>query len=324
MSKLNLVHLNGLRAVEAVGRLGSLQAAASELGVSIGAISQQVIKAEQQLQLQLFERTSRGMVPTDVAEPVLDRLSAGFRHLSGAVALALKSDDTVLTISVAPVFAARWLVHRIGAFSERFPTIRLRMEASDRLIDPSSSDVDLCIRVGRGDWPGVRTELLLEQKVFPVCTPAMAKRLQSPADLLDVPIVEDGRAMFSWDVWLAAAGLPGRSVCTRHVFSEASLCLDAALAGQGVLLAWQTIASQQLQQGQLVAPFGPAVPTGLAHYFVSPEGARRNDKVDAFKRWLRGELHEDMTRLAKAIPFLGDPFLEGPFLKGPFLKGECG
>lgn len=304
MSNLNLVHLNGLRAVEAVGRLGSLQAAADELGVSVGAVSQQVIKTEQQLRLQLFERTSRGMVATPIAEAVLARLTQGFHDLSGAIGMALKSDDSVLTISVAPVFAARWLVHRVSAFSERFPNIRLRMEASDRLVDPASSDVDLCIRVGRGNWPGAHVELLLEQRVFPVCSPSLAASVKSPEDLLDLPVIIDGRAMFSWDVWLSAVGLAGRPIKRRHEFSEASLCLDAAMAGQGVLLAWETIASHRLQVGQLAVPCGPVVKTGLGHYFVSAKGARRNAKVETFKRWLRDELEMDIRNLHAAAPVL--------------------
>lgn len=304
MKNLKMVHLNGLRAVEAVARLGSLPMAAQELGVSIGAVSQQVIKTEQQLGRHLFERTSRGMVPIETAEFVLARLSEGFRHLSGAVGLALKNDEKVLTISVAPVFAARWLVHRIAAFSERFPNISLRMEASDHLIDPATSDVDLCIRVGRGQWPGTRAELLYEQRVFPVCSPGLAANLKTPSDLLRLPVVIDARAMFSWDIWLAAVGLEGIPIRPYHSFSEASLCLDAAISGQGVLLAWQTIASHHLQQRQLVAAFGPAVKTGLAHYFVTADNARRSEKVETFKRWLRAELEGDMALLARVVPFL--------------------
>ncbi|MDQ0420077.1 DNA-binding transcriptional LysR family regulator [Peteryoungia aggregata LMG 23059] len=302
MKNLNQVHLNGLRAVEAVARLGSLQAAAEELGVSIGAVSQQVIKTEQQLGRPLFERTSRGMVPVETATDVLARLSDGFRHLSGALALARRSDDSLLTISVAPVFAARWLVHRIAAFSERFPEIGLRIDANDRLTDAIQTDLDLRIRVGRGHWPGFKAELILEQRIAPLCTPAMAATLAKPSDILDLPKVIDGRAMFTWDVWLSAVGLAGAEIRARHTFSEASLCLDAAIAGQGVMLAWQTIASHQLQHGQLVAPFGPAVKTGFGHYFVTAENARRSDKVEKFKRWLKREIEEDMERLAKAAP----------------------
>src|ERR1700761_6799166 len=113
MKNLNAVHLNGLRALEAVGRLGSLQSAAEELGVTIGAISQQVIKAESQLGRQIFERTPKGMVATDAGVGILARLGEGFQALSEAVMAAQHRDDTILTISVAPVLAARWLVHRL-------------------------------------------------------------------------------------------------------------------------------------------------------------------------------------------------------------------
>ncbi|NKN35088.1 LysR family transcriptional regulator [Agrobacterium sp. a22-2] len=301
MQNLNLVHLNGLRAVEAVGRLGSLQAAATELGVSIGAVSQQVIKSEQQLGRQLFERTPKGMVATEVGQVILARLGEGFRLLSSAVAAAHRRDENVLTISVAPVFAARWLVNRLGSFSERCPDISLRIDASSSLTDPATSDIDLCIRVGRGTWPGVRSELLLEQQVFPVCTPTLAARLKAPADLLNLPVIRDGRAMFSWDVWLREVGLAGRPVESRHVFNEASLCLDAAISGQGVMLAWQTLASHAIQAGQLVVPFGPWAKTGDGHYFVTAENARRSERIEAFKRWLREELAADMAKLKQVV-----------------------
>ena len=305
MRNLNLIHLNGLRAVEAVGRLGALPAAAEELGVSVGAVSQQVIKAEQQLHHKLFERQPKGMVPTEAGRDILPRLAEAFRLLSGAVAAAHHRNDRLLTISVAPVFAARWLVYRLGAFSERHPDINLRIDATTRLVDPAVSDVDLCIRVGKGHWPGARSELLLEQRIFPVCAPALAERLSGPEDLLDLPAIIDGRAMFSWDAWLGAVGLAGRTVNVRHVFNEASLCLDSAISGQGVMLAWQTIASHAIRAGQLVVPFGPWVATGDGHYLVTADTARPDPKVQAFRRWLKEELAEDMERLAQAAPDRG-------------------
>lgn len=301
MKNLNLVHLNGLRAVEAVGRLGSLPAAAEEMGVSVGAVSQQVIKAEQQLRHKLFDRQPKGMVPTDAGVQILPRLAEAFRLLSGAVASAHHRNDDVLTISVAPVFAARWLVYRLGAFSERHPEISLRLDASTRLVDPATSDVDLCIRVGKGQWPGTQAELLLEQRIFPVCAPALAEPLSSRKELLALPVIIDGHAMFSWDLWLDAAGLSGRTVNTRHVFNEASLCLDSAISGQGVMLAWQIIASHAIRAGQLTVPFGPWVRTGDGHYLVTAEGARKNAKVDAFKAWIREELDRDMAALEEVI-----------------------
>ncbi|WP_117190634.1 LysR substrate-binding domain-containing protein [Rhizobium terrae] len=290
MKNLNLVHLNGLRALEAVGRLGSLQAAAEELGVSIGAVSQQVIKAEAQLGQPVFHRLPKGMAPTDAARPMLARLTDGFQSLSEAVGLGRQRDDTLLTISVAPVFAARFLVHRLDRFTSLHPEIRLRIEATTAMADFVTDGVDLGIRVGAGKWPGVDAELLLSQLVFPVCAPALAERLKEPADILRLPAIVDGRAMFSWEVWFRAAGLEPVPMTVRHVFNEASLCLDATIAGEGVMLAWQTLAAYALEQGRLVEPFDIRAATGFGHYFVTRAGSRPPPKVRAFHAWLRGEL----------------------------------
>lgn len=294
MKNLNSVHLNGLRAVEAVGRLGSLQAAADELGVTIGAVSQQVIKAEAQLGRPLFERTPKGMTVTETGASVLARLREGFQALSAAVALAQHRDDNILTISVAPVFAARWLVYRLDRFAGRHPDIRLRIDATTQLVNPATSDVDIGIRVGSGHWLGVKSELLLAQEIFPVVTPQIAATLREPADLLKVPAVIDGHAMFKWDVWLREAGLSGRCMEERHVFNDASLCLDAAMAGQGAMLAWQTLAAYALEQKCLIDPFGIRAKTGFGHYFITAEGVREAKKITAFKAWIREEMEESM------------------------------
>ncbi|OBZ95932.1 LysR family transcriptional regulator [Pararhizobium polonicum] len=300
MKDLNTVHLNGLRAVEAVGRLGSLQAAAAELGVTIGAVSQQIVKTEKQLGRVLFERSPRGLVATPFGESILPRLTGGFETLDQAVALARRRDETILTISVAPVFAARWLVHRLDHFTEKHPDIRLRIDATTALVNLESAGVDVGIRVGAGNWPDVKSELLLEQEVFPVCSPAMAENLKEPKDILGLPAVIDGRSMFSWETWLREVGLSGETMTARHVFNEASLCLDAAIAGQGVMLAWQTLAGYSIIEGRLVMPYPIRVKTGFAHYFVTPPSRRESKTVSAFKQWVRAEIAESMRRLGFA------------------------
>lgn len=307
MKNLNTVHLNGLRALEAVGRLGSLQAAADELGVSIGAVSQQVIKTEAQLGHAVFERTGKGLVPTGIGRPVLARLTDGIQKLSEAVALAQRRDDSRLTISVAPVFASRWLVRRLDIFAREHPDIMLRIDATMRLIDPATSDIDLGIRVGDGRWTDVRSELILEQRVFPVCAPELAKGLEKPADILALPAAIDSRAMFTWDVWLRAAGLEGARVNERHVFNDASLCLDAVMAGQGVMLAWQTLTADMIAEGRLAAPFGIRAKTGYGHYFITAKDARESRKVQVFKAWLRRELGRSMEELDRCFTPAGGP-----------------
>ena len=298
MRNLNRVHLNGLRALEAVGRLGSLQAAAEELGVTFGAVSQQVIKAEEQLGRAIFSRTTRGLRETAASAPFLARLSAGFRQLSEAVATTQRRDDAILTISVAPIFASRWLIHRIDRFSAAHPDIGLRIEATTTLVDLARSDVDLAIRVGPGGWPGVAAEFLIPQVMFPVCAPALAERIRTPRDLADQPAVVDGNDAFTWEHWLKAAGLDVPPPKARHVFSDASLCLDAALAGQGVLLAWPVLASWALKEGRLVAPVPIRVETGMGYYFVTAPDVPEPRKVALFKRWLRAAIAEDMDGFA--------------------------
>lgn len=302
MKDLNAVHLNGLRAVEAAGRLGSLAAAADELGVTSGAVSQQIAKAEAQLGRVLFERTPRGLVPTDFGQRFLLRLSSAFQELAEAVSSARRRDESVLTISVAPIFAARWLVYRLNRFAERHPDIRLRIDATTKLVNLDTSDVDVGIRVGAGEWPGVKSELLLQQEIFPVCTPVMAESLRVPADILKLPAIIDGHSMFSWDVWFREVGLSGAEMSVRHIFNEASLVLDAAIAGQGVVLAWQTLAGFAIAQGSLVAPFGIRAKTGFGHYFVSSPSRRESKAVAAFKRWVRDEVEEGMRLLDLKAP----------------------
>ncbi len=290
MQILNRIPLNGLRAVEAAGRLGSLRAAAEELGVTIGAVSQQILKVEAQLGRTLFERLPRGVRPTPLGREVVDRLGAGFAEIAAAVGHAQRRRDDVLTVSVAPVFAGKWLVWRLQGFNAAHPDIRVRIDADVAVVDPAAADIDVCIRVGRGPWPNVEAERLLQQRVFPVCSPAIARELRRPADLAHVPIIREPRSMFSWDVWLAPNGLDAGILGEGPIFSDASLCLDAAVAGQGVFLAWETLAAGAIAYDRLVAPFPDRYPTGIFYWFVTPRLVHRPRAVRAFRDWLVGEL----------------------------------
>jgi DNA-binding transcriptional LysR family regulator len=290
MQNLNRIPLAGLRAVEAAGRLGSLRAAADELGVTIGAVSQQVQKTERQLGRTLFERLPKGIRPTPLGEEILKRLSIGMAELSAAVALAERRDQKVLTVSAAPVFAGKWLVWRLKRFNQRHPEFRVRIDANVALIDPSLSDVDVCIRVGWGDWPGVAADRILEQRVFPVCSPTMAEGLRDPADLGSVPIIRDPEAMFGWTVWLRPNDLDDSILGDGPVFSDASLCLDAAIAGQGVFLAWETLANDAIRMDRLAAPFPGRYRTGISYWFVTAQNRANRSRIRAFRAWLEEEL----------------------------------
>lgn len=295
MKSLNSVHLNGLRAVEAVARTGALQSAADELGVTPSAVSQHLARTEAQIGRTLFQRTRNGLVATEFGRQFSARLTDGFRELATALALATDDASNTLVVSVAPAFASRFLVPRMMRFYELHPEVLIRMDASTRLVDFDRSDINLGIRLGDGKWPHVRTEKLIDMDVFPVCIPEMARKLKTPADLTRAWVVSDSSTMISWENWFAAAGVSGLAMRQGVTFTDPMLCLDAVLAGHGVMLGWQMLAGDALADGRLVDPFGIRIGTGLAHYFVTPDSGREPRKVTLFKNWVRAQV-EDATR----------------------------
>lgn len=295
MENLNRIHLAGLRAVEAVGRLGSLRAAAEEMGVTVGAVSQQVQKTEQQLGRTLFERLPKGLTVTPEARELLRQLTAGMAALSSAVTLAERGATDTLTVSVAPVFAGKWLVWRLKQFNAANPGIRIRVDATTALVDPDLSDVDLCIRIAPERPKGENVDWLLDQVIFPVCSPALAAQLAAPGDLKDVPIVRDRHQMFSWDTWLKPNGLDSAILGDGPTYSDGSLCLDAAVAGQGVFLAWETLACDALAAGRVVAPFPDRYATDYSYWLIVARHAKRAPGVRAFDAWLRAELAASLS-----------------------------
>lgn len=297
MNELNRIRLNGLRALEVAGRLGTLQAAADELGVTPGAVSQQIIRAEAELGHAVFRRTPRGLVLTDFGRGLQRHLAAGFRELALGAALARRRADAILTISAAPVLAAKWLVPRLTRYQAAHPGVRVRIEASVEMADLNGADIDLAIRVGAGPWPDDDAEALMPQEVFPVCAPELAARLRRPAAVLGVPVVLDTYSRVSWDLWLDAVGLGGAALDIGYSYADAALCLDAVIAGQGIMLAWQTLAADAIESGRLVAPFRERAPTGLSYWVATGRLVRPAAAVAGFKTWLR----EEMARTAAAF-----------------------
>ncbi|MCR8724316.1 LysR substrate-binding domain-containing protein [Frigidibacter sp. ROC022] len=290
MESLNSLPLNALRAVAAVAREGSLSGAARALNVTPGAVSQQVARAEASLALRLFDRRPDGMVPTPMGAEVCKLLASGFDQIATAVTRARDSHDRVLTISVAPIFAARWLIWRLPAFNRQHPDIRVRLDNQLALVDPNNSDVDFAIRIGRGVYPGATVEHLLTQYVIPVCAASVAERLKVPADLAHVPIIREPRPQFGWEVWLGPEGLSPSILGAGPDYPDASLCFDAAMTGAGVFLSFETLCREALDRGQIIAPFPRQHPSGLSYWLVSARDRSLSEPQRAFRRWLKAEI----------------------------------
>lgn len=292
MRNLNRIPLSGLRVIEAVGRLGTLARAAEELGVTPGAVSQRLGKAEAALGRKLFLRTPAGLVPTELCAGILPRLTRALGELSSAVTEIEARQNCALVVSVAPIFASRWLIWRIGGFNAQWPQIAVRIEPSVELVDLDASDVDVAVRVGRSPGSGVEAVKLLDQLVFPVCAPALAREIRTLDDLLDLPVIRENETLYGWDAWLAPEGRSAANLRRGPTYRDASLCLDAAVTGQGVFMAWETLACDALSRKTLAAPLPARRPTGAAYWIVTGHRRARAPAVRAFSAWL----HEEMAR----------------------------
>jgi LysR family glycine cleavage system transcriptional activator len=205
--------LNALRAFEAAARLMSFSRAADELAVTPAAVSHQIRALEEDLGTRLFRRLNRALELTDSGRLLLPDLAEAFGRIQAGVGRLRRHNATgTLTVTTSPSFAAKWLVLRLHRFAERHPEIDVRVTASDTVVDLASGDVDIAIRYGAGRYPGLEVELLLENEVFPVCSPALptgdpplrtAEDLRRHALLHDIT-VEIDPLVPTWSMWLKA------------------------------------------------------------------------------------------------------------------------
>ncbi|MEO0410211.1 MAG: transcriptional regulator GcvA [Pseudomonadota bacterium] len=296
--KRALLPLNALRVFDAAARHLSFKLAADELAVTPAAVSQQIRSLEDYLGVVLFKRQARSLSLTEEARQSLPALRAGFERFEEAVkTLQAAQASDILTVSVSPSFASKWLLPRIDGFYADRPTMEVRIQASDDLVNFAEENVDLAIRFGSGRYPDLRTEKLLDEHVLPVCHPDLLSGdmpLKGLEDLAQHTLIHDSSqdadpAAPSWAMWLKAAGAanlkPGRAL---H-FDLETLALDAALAGKGVALARRVLAANDLEKGRLVAPFEGEVAVSFAYFMVAPEPQWRQRKIAEFVAWMRQE-----------------------------------
>ncbi|MGY4155570.1 LysR family glycine cleavage system transcriptional activator [Bradyrhizobium sp. USDA 4461] len=281
--------LVALRAFEAAARHCSYSRAADELGLSHGAVSHHLKALEQSLGVGLFRREGQRMVLTEHGQRLAVHASEGFAHLlRGFEEVRIRQRQSrIVTISVLPALASRWLIDRLLEFQELEPDIEVAMTASPLLVDFSRDGIDMGLRYGAGRWPRVKTDLLFDEQLFPVCSPAFneLKKLKSPEDLSKVKLLHDQR--IPWSVWLRSAGLKVLKLPSAGpTYSDAGHLLQAAVAGHGVALARSVLAKPDLEAGRLIRPFEQAVPAEFAYYVAFPDDRPLRQPAALFHAWL--------------------------------------
>lgn len=291
--------LTALRAFVATARHLNFTKAAEELHVTSAAIGQQVRQLEDHLGAPLFLRDRGQLRLTEVGRELVPGLTEAFDGLVASVARVVVSEVTApLRISVAPSFAAKWLVPRLDRLRQAVPGIDVQVDASAALVDLTEDGFDCAIRYGRGHYSGLVTDLLFAEAVAPVCTPAFAEAnglLGRPEAMRSVTLLaeegfESDASCPDWRSWLRLEGLPSQLAGPSIGFSLSSLVIDAALAGHGLALAKARLADADIAAGRLVVPFGKSRPAQNSYYLVMTQQAARAHSVAAFRDWLFAEV----------------------------------
>jgi LysR family glycine cleavage system transcriptional activator len=286
--------LRALHAFEAAARHLSFARAAEELGVTPAAISQQIKQLEDILGVGLFHRGTRLSLTRQAALAAAD-FSDAFDRLAAAVGrLTPDGPARPLVVSAPPAFAARWLVPRLTRFQEAHPGIDLHLSATMRLVDLDREGVDVGIRYGPGRYPGLLVERLRLEEVIAVASPRLAADLTELSDLARATLLVNefmdwDTAFPTWPVWLAEMGAVPEGPLRLRPFGDASLVVEAALAGLGAALVWRTLIADELASGRLVALF-PGRPLTSAYHLVCLPDRAESPAIRAFRTWIKAEV----------------------------------
>ncbi|CAI3786900.1 Glycine cleavage system transcriptional activator [Pseudomonas sp. MM227] len=269
---------------------------ADELHVTPGAISQQMKQLEDRLGFALFHRVGRGLQLTAqgqrlavVANEVHSRIDEELRLLhSGTI-------GGVFKLRSIPSFLSKWLMPRLPSLERAFPELQLRVIAEDSSGSLRDDDFDLAIDLNDGSYPGLVTTPLLEEELFPVCSPTLLEGrppLDSPGQLVHFPLLHDITAWrgsyeyAEWEFYLSAIGAEGIDVRRGHTFNRNHLTIDAARMGMGVAIARRALITDELEQGSLIVPFGWPIQARKKYVLAYREGALNTPTRRAIHDWL--------------------------------------
>ena len=287
--------MNSLKTFEVAGRLLSFTRAAEELNVTQAAISHQIKLIEEYLGVTLFDRYPRRLSLTTQGKALLPEVIEAFDRVSSAIsAVKLNQPSNMLSVRLAPSFAAKWLSPRLKYFWLQYPEINLNLYHAHPAVDFSREDIDIAVTYGKGDWPGVVADSLLSLDFFPVCTPSFMsndKPLHDINNLRYYTLLHDA-SYECWTDWVKLAELDDINTSKGTIIDDTNVLIQAALDGQGVVLGSSTFVQDHLDSGRLIQPFDITLRNDFAYYIVCPPDHLNNPAVRAFKDWLLELEHE--------------------------------
>lgn len=290
-----VLRLDLLHTFFVVARAGSMKAAAAELGVTAGAVSQRVRELETRCARRLFDRGRDGATPSVAGAALLAEVEAAFRALEEASARHLGDSAGVpIRISAAPAFASAWLMPRLGRFSARHPTIAVAVATETRVVDLRREPADLAIRHGLGRYPGLEVRWLASPRMVVVASPGLLAAggpVEHPADCLRFTLLQDHDRR-DWRLWFTALGIDASGMRAGPSLSDDHLLVRAACDGQGLALVRDLSVAEEVASGRLVCLLDSSWPSDFAYYLVGLPATFERPSVRSFAAWLEAEVRD--------------------------------
>jgi len=298
-----LPSLNALKAFEAVSRHLNYARAAEELRVTPAAVKQLVSKLEEALGTQLVKRSGRGLELTSSGQSGCRMLASGFSQLRDAVDMMRAPDVRKrLIVSVEPSFATAWLVPRLESFRASNGEVDVLIDSSLKIVDVENGAADIAVRFGRAPQDNLVSHRLFDEQLCAFCSPSLAsgpRKLKEIGDLQhatllhwdlsDLSWAHATKRWMGWQPWLAEVGADHVNSATGVRFSDYNLAVQAAIAGQGVVLGSLPVLHDLVETNLLTCPFRERVTTNIGYDLVTTRRALRRAEVQAFMDWIVAE-----------------------------------
>lgn len=293
--------LSCLMAFESAARRSSFKLAAIELNLTPSAVSHQIAKLEELLEIKLFDRTGRQIQLTTSGQEYLSRLSGALDTISVATDNARKGVNNTLFVHCSPSFASLWLMPRLTDFAKTYPDISLTLSSSVMPSDFDSAQVDLDIRYGLPVWEGVKVVPIYQERLLPLASPEFIKQhnIKKPEDLINLPLINSSVNILQWNDWFASRKIDYIPPQYAYRFERTFMALEAAVQGLGVAFDSSFMADRLIQAGTLVPIFKSEWSLKVeAHHMVFPSRHMHRPEVMNFIEWVQRHTgyHKNLSR----------------------------
>lgn len=280
--------LNSLKSFESSARHLSFTKAAEELFVTQAAVSHQIKLLEDFLGVTLFKRKNRSLELTDFGQAYFSDVSKILNKLADATTkLMAQKNEQYLSISVPQTFGMQWLVPKLSEFNQLHPDIEVRLKGVDQDEISLSNEIDIAIYYGKGNWEGVQVEKLAEEKLLILASPKLLEKqpVIQATDLYQHSLIH----IHTRDNWRNMANLlqlDKLDIQHGPVFSHTFMALQAAVHGQGIVLANKILAQHEVDNGNLQVVLSVSLPDPKSFYVVNPFNRTNTEQINAFRQWI--------------------------------------